>query len=250
MSLVFSNTTSKSGLIQLIERNLGMADAFISGNATRLAQFTGLLNLGMDRVWSIIFEVATQSNPDDTNHTDYPIQFFNLVSGQREYSFTTDEDGNLITDIVKVAIKDSSGIFHEIPSVDQQGRQNNNIDVDSFIDGRNATGTPVRYDRTATGIFLDPIPSYNSTQGAKIFIKREGSYFATSDPTKKPGFAPSFHEYPALYASYNHARANGLKAQETFKRDMLEMEQAIRTHYGLRDKDVSKRMIPNTHNTR
>lgn len=199
----------------------------------------------MNKVWDIIFDVAYGWDPDDINHTDYPIQFFNLVSGQREYSFTTDEDGNLITDIVKLAIKDSSGYFREIPTVDQQTRQGGNNDVSSFIDGQNTTGTPTRYDKTATGIFLDPIPSYNSTNGAKIFIRREGSYFTAADVTtgtKKPGFAGLYHEYCVVEPCYQHALSNTLSKTELFKREVLELEQAIRTHYGRRGADMLKRL--------
>lgn len=242
MRLAFSDTSGLDGIIQLIETELGWNPATISGNTNLLKKFTILVNQSVSSAWDIIFDVAYNWNPDDINHTDYPIQFFNLVSGQREYSFTETEDAQEILELLKVAVKDPGGIFHEIPTIDQQGRQGGNNNVSAFIDGQNASGTPTRYDKTATGLFFDPIPNYNSTQGVKIFIQREGSYFTTSDTTKTPGFSGAYHEWCVLEPCYKWARANNLKSQETFKRDMLEMKEAMIKGYGRRDRDMLRRI--------
>ena len=249
MRLAFSDTTGLDGIIQLIETELGFPAGHISGETSRLKRFTALINQSVSSAWDIIFDVAYNWNPDDTNHTDYPIQFFNLVSGQREYSFTETEDNQEILEILKVAVKDSNGVFHEIPTIDQQGRQGSNNNVSTFIDGQNASGTPLRYDKTATGIFLDPIPNYNSTLGVKIFVQREGSYFTTSDTTKTPGFSGAYHEWCVLEPCYKYARANNLQNKETLKRDLAEMEQKIRTGYGRRDRDALKRLQVNIEST-
>jgi hypothetical protein len=200
--------------------------------------------------WDIIFDVAYGWNPDDVNHTDYPIQFFNIVSGQREYSFTETEDGQEIIGIMKLAVKDPSGVFHELPSMDQQARQSGNNNVSAFLDGQNASGTPTRYDKTATGIFFDPVPNYNSALGGKIFVQREGAYFTTASTTTTPGFAGPYHEWCVLEPSYKYARANNLSQVERLKRDMVEMEQKIRTGYSRRDRDMLKRLQPNVESCR
>lgn len=251
MSLSYSDTSNKDGILQRIEQELGFPDGYITGDATRTKIWTGSVNLSLDKIWQIIFAVCYGWNPDDTNHTRYPIQFFNLVSGQREYSFTADQDGNLITDILKLAVKDSTGIYHEIPTVDQQTKQSGNNDVISFIDGRNTSGIPTKYDKTATGVFLDPIPNYNSTNGAKIYIQREASYFTTSDTSKVPGFGPQYHEYCVIEPCYRYARANNLvNKREIFKRDYLEIEDAVGKYYGRRDRDMLKRLQPNVESNR
>ena len=245
MSIPINSTTNKNGILQTIEQRLGFTDGFITGNAARLLIWTNYVNRSMDKIWQIIYEVAYGWNPDDTNHTHYPIQFFNLVDGQREYSFTADEDGNLVTDILKLAVKDANGVFHEIPVIDQQSRQGTNNDVSAFLDGQNVEGTPVRYDKTATGIFLDPIPSYNSTNGAKIFLEREPYYFTSSDVstgTKKPGFSPLYHMYCVVEPCYQYALANTLASREAFFRDMLSIENAVRKDYGRRDRDMIRRL--------
>jgi hypothetical protein len=206
VSIQFSNTTTKNGHIQICERQCGFNDGEISGNPTRLAQFTGMLNVAYDDALSTIFKSAGTWQFDDTNHTDFPFITTNLVSGQRDYTFTNDENGNLILDIHKVFVKNQSGVYEEIYPVDQQS----DYGMEGFTDGQNETGLPYRYDKTGNGIFLDPIPSYNATAGLKLFINREAGYFLTTDTTKKAGIDGLCQEYLSLKASYTYARDKGL----------------------------------------
>lgn len=237
MSLQFSNTTTKKGIIQTIERRL-FGDGnygFISGNATRLAGFTAEVNLALDKAFAIIFEADGRWQFDDSNHTDYPILTTDLAEGQRDYPFTTDESGNLILDIYKVLVKgnNADAPYQEIYPVDVQSQAG----TEGLSDGRNVTGVPFEYDKTANGIFLDPIPSYDMDDGLKIYINREGSYFSTSDTTKMPGFAGTYHEYVPLVASYNYARDNSLPNLALIERDMLDMERRLRAYYARHAKD-------------
>jgi hypothetical protein len=244
--LAFSDTSGLSGILQLIEFQMGFPSGYITGDTNRLKQWTALINQSVSSAWDIIFDIAYNWNPDDINHTDYPIQFFNLVSGQREYSFTETEDGQEILEILKVAVKDNNGVFHEIPTLDQQSRQSSNNDVSSFIDGQNASGTPTRYDKTATGIFVDPIPNYSSTNGVKIFVQREGSYFTTASTTKTPGFSGAYHEWCVFEPCYKQALASTLVNKiSLFEREMTKIEQKMRTGYSRRDRDALKRLKVN-----
>lgn len=198
-----------------------------------LADKTADINLALDKALSLIFKSSGRWQFDDSNHTDYPIIMTNLVSGQRDYSFVTDEQGNLILDIYKVMVKNESGLYQEIYPVDQQSDE----DMAGFYDGQNITGIPNRYDKTANGIFLDAIPSYNSTNGIKIFINRESTYFTVADTTKKPGFAGLFHEYLALRPSYQYAYRNSLPATVTLRNELEKMELDIKQYYRDRSKD-------------
>ncbi len=246
MSLVYSNTTTKGGIIQLIERKLDLPDGTITGDATLFARFTSDVNIALDRALSLIFESAGTWQFDDSNQTDYPIITTNLVSGQRDYSFTADSNGNLILDIFRVLIATSSGTFVEIDPVDQQSRNTNDpmTNTDGFVNGANATGLPTKYDKTANGIFLDPIPNYNYTNGLKIFINRESTYFTVSDTTKKPGFAGLFHEYLALRPAYQYAYGKTLSGVnvKSLGNDMLTMEAALKDYYTNRERDVRRGM--------
>lgn len=237
MSLVYSNTTTKSGIIQRIERKLfgSNGDGTISGNTTLLAQFTGDVNVAMDRAFTVIFDADGRWQFDDANHTDYPIIRTNLVSGQRDYTFTADSNSNLILGIEKIAILPSATAteYQEIYPVDA----NSDGDSPFVVDNTGDTGVPTQYDKLGNGIFLEPIPNYNATNGLKIYISREASYFATSDTTKKPGFAGVFHEYLVLHVCYNYARDNNLATMALFERDMIKMEKEMQEYYGKRAAD-------------
>lgn len=236
MSLVFSDTTNKDGIIQTLERTLfgDSGDARISGNTTQLAYFTGDINLALDKALTIIFRAGGTWQFDDANHTDYPIITTDLVASQRDYSFTEDGNSNLILDIYKVFVANADGVYNEVHPVDVQSESN----TQPFTDGQNAEGTPYRYDKTGNGIFLDPIPDYAETAGLKIYINREGSYFTTADTTKKPGIAGLFHEYLVLRPAYQYAYRNGLSNAGVLQDEMLRMEDAMRKYYGRRERDV------------
>jgi hypothetical protein len=176
-------------------------------------------------------------NVDDFNHTDYPIIKMNLVSGQRDYAFTYDEQTNLILAISKVMVNNGSGTFNVIEAVDQQTQ-----DVPGFYDGQNLTGVPTRYDKTANAIFLDPIPSYNSANGLKVFIDREPSFFLSSDTTKVAGFDGLCHDYLYLKPAYEYCRDKGLQQAERIYRDLQDSIKRIKDRYAHKDRDFAKRL--------
>ena len=213
---------------------LGFPDAYITGDTVRLAQWTGSVNLALDKAFHIIFKADGRWQFDDSNHTDYPILFTNTVDGQRDYPFTSDQNSNLVLEIHRVFVRTSATApYYEIFPVDvNEDREDIIADL---TNGLNVEGQPTRYDLNATGLFLDPIPSANVTNGLKIYISREGSYFATTSTTKTPGFAGLYHEYCVLEPVYRYARANGHPRIETFKRDILELEKQISEFYARRD---------------
>jgi hypothetical protein len=238
MSLAFSNTTDKNGIIQGIERTLHGedGDARISGNATLMAMATAEVNLALSRAMHIIFTADGTWQYDDANHTGYNILTTNLVSGQRAYSFTEDTAGNLLISLHRAAILSSATdtTYQDIYPADAQTDE-----YSPFVtNDTTAVGVPYTYDKTATGIFVDPIPNYNATAGLKIYVDREGSVFTVSDTTKKPGFSGLYHEYliirPARVLAENagmYPLADRLKIRET------EMEDAITEHYSARAAD-------------
>ena len=222
---------TKTQLDSLVRRNVKASSVSYSA-----ADLTADENLAIDRFLELAIRSSGKWQFDDSNHTDYPIIMTNIVSGQRDYAFTTDEGGNLILDIYKVMIKQSASddTYIEIFPVDQQS----DPATDQFWNGDNVAGIPDRYDKTANGLFLgDGVPNYNATNGLKVFINREGSYFTTSDTTKKPGIPGLFHEFIALYPSYLYALRNGLKTVNNFRDEISDMEVRIRKYFRDRAKD-------------
>lgn len=235
MSLQFNDTTTFKGIVQIYEREIGANQGDISGNTTKLKQFTADCNLSLDDYTAMAIQASGTWQFDDSNQTDYPILTTNLVSGQRDYSFTTDGSSNLILDIYKVLVLQSATgtVYSELYPVDQQSDMN----VQGFTDGQNTTGTPVLYDKTANAIFLDPIPGYNATNGLKILINREASYFTSSDTTKKPGVPGLHHKYFALRPALDYARRNTLAILPRLENEVAKMEQSIKEYFGRREKD-------------
>ncbi len=251
MSLQFSDTSSYKGIVQVFEKEIGASYGDISGNTTKLKSFTADSNLAMDEFLEIGFGPSGMWQLDDSNHEKYPFIKTNIVSGQRDYAFTTDQQGNLILDIYRVMVADSNGVYREIYPVDQQTPTNNNVNTDTFIDGNETAGTPTRYDKTANGIFLDLVPNYSRTNGLKVFINREGSYFVYTDTTKKPGFPGTLHKWFALRPAQDYIRRNGTVAQlNKITIEVENMKAMIKQAFGRRQKDILNRMVANRENNK
>lgn len=221
--------------LDLIARNTGTQNTTTSSYP--IAAKTVDVNSALNWFFILANYAAGNWRPvDDTNQTDYPVVYFDLVSGQQDYSFTVDEQGNQILDIEKVRIKDPNGKFFTL-------RQ---IDKDEITDGELDTtisGTPSRYYLTANGIFLVEKPNYSTTDGGEISVSRTGSYFLTSDTTKKAGIPWVFHEYLALRPSYFYCLAKGLPQASAYKIALYGedgkggVEAAIKKRYSRRNRD-------------
>jgi len=204
------------------------------------------VNLALDDALAIIFSIGGNWQFDDNNHTADPIITTNLVDGQRDYHFTTDEQSNVILDILKVMVKNSaSGVFQTLERVDMQRNA-----PDSMNDGQNLEGVPTKYALTGNGIFLDLIPSYNSTNGLKIYINREASYFASDDTTKVAGIDGLCHDFLYLKPAYEYARNHNLAVREALFRDLQVAIQKIKDRYKIKERDVISRLIPNVEDNR
>lgn len=232
-------------IIKRIEDTCGFNRGDIANNATRKERFTDAINVAQDEVWSMIFNKVNKNwQADDFYHEKYPIITFDIVSGQRDYSFLADEQGNMILDIYKLMLTDNDGNVHEIPVVDQQEK---NADSNFYS---TETGTPTKYDITGMGIFFDIIPNFSREDAIELYINRTAMQFATTDTTKKAGFNPLYHEYLVLKPSYEFARDNGLDNAERLKRDMNEMRTEIETAYGNRGKDINRQLTPAMENNK
>mgnify|MGYP000945674510 CR=1 FL=1 len=247
MSIQFNDTSNRKGLVQFFEKEIGANYGDISGNTNKLKEFTADVNIAFDEYLNLAIRSSGTWQFDDSNHTDYPIITTNLVSGQRDYTFVSDEGGNLILDIYKVVAKDTGGVFQDLKPVDQQSEE----DMNSFYDGQNVSGIPTRYDKTANGIFLDAIPNYNSTNGLKVYINREPSYFAYTDTTKKPGVPGTHHRWFYLRPSLDYARRHLTNdAYTKIQNEVFKLQKEIETDFGERERDIIRRMTPRKENNK
>lgn len=240
MSIAYSDVTNKDGLLQQIEQSCGFDDGGISGNAVLKAQFTGKINTAQDEAFAFALSFNGW-NVDDFNHTKDPFITIDLVSGRRDYHFTTDQEGSLVLNIYKVMIKDVSGVYREIYPVDQQSDG-----PSSLWDGQNTYGTPTTYDKTGNGLFFNSLPNATNvtlTAGLKLLIDRESTYFVVSDTTKISGLDGVCHDYLYLRPSYEYARDKGLQNRESLFRDKEMSMLKIKDRYGSRQKDISRQIV-------
>lgn len=189
--MVFSDSSTMLGLVQdtLFRTNTNV-------NEFPLKDITRYINEGYSRVAFIILQADGRMQWDDTNHTDQPISVFDLVASQAYYEIFVAAPA-AIQDwlmIDRVTIKDSNGNWKDLTPIDRK-------DIpapDEFMD---TAGAPSYYDFNGSELLLYPATNYASSGGAKIYFNRAPSYFASTDTTKRPGFATIFHDYLSLYAT-------------------------------------------------
>lgn len=232
--MVYNDTSTNQGIVQDIYFG-------VSANSSSypIADVTRAVNLGLDKVSSIILEADNRWQFDDKNNTTLPIAITDLVSNQQDYEF----DSSFL-EVVKVMCADQSGNYYEVYNIDihDQG-------VASYLENQTSnTSYPFRYDIIGNSILLDPRPNYNYTGGLKVYFKRKADYFVVGDTTKVPGFASQFHKYLSLCGQYEYAVAKSLPKAEQIKRDMLEMEKQISKYYAKRSDDYTPRFISRIRN--
>ena len=237
MSLQFNDTITLKGLVQMYEREIGANRGDVSGNDNLLKEFTAEANLAIDDYLAIAIQSDGKWKADDSNHSDFPEIYTDIVLGQRDYTLLTDENGNAILDIYKVYILEN-GVYRLMDHYDTDTE-----DVaSSFTDGQDTDGLPTKYDKTANAIRLNLIPTANITDGLKVSINREASYFTSSDTTKKAGFPGLHHKYFYLKPALDYARRNTLTSYPRIEGDVMRTEVAIKEYFNRRAKDEPQRL--------
>jgi hypothetical protein len=245
MSIQFSNTTTLKGIVQMYEREIGATRGTVSGNTNLLKEFAADANLAIDDYTAIAIQVSGKWKFDDTNHDDYPEMYTDIVAGQRDYTFITDENGNMVLDIYKVYYKDGDS-YKLLENYDADSE----TEASSFTNGSGQTGTPSKYDKTANSIRLDVLPIANVTDGLKVSINREGEYFTSTDTTKTPGFPGIHHKYFYLRPAYDYARRNTLTSYPRIEGEMMKLEREIKEYFDRRAKDERMQLNINRESTR
>lgn len=232
----FNNTTTKNGIIQKIEFITGLGDGAISGNATLLKQFTGLVNDWYGHLVGDIIQVDGRFEFDDIGFGDQPIATFNLVADQQGYSITEDADLAQILDITRIEVKNASdGDWVLLRPIDRT-----NIPV-ALGEYKNTSGIPSEFDVIGSVVNLYPAPSYSSTAGGKIYFKREANYFASTDTSQEPGILTPYQKVLWLGPAYDYSVMNGKPNQALRQEIELERER-VREFYGRRNKYEQPRL--------
>jgi hypothetical protein len=191
----FSETTNRSGIIQACEDYCNLGATGISGNTGRLQSFTRWVNDGGREIWSVIVRSAHNWIYDDSNQTDLPQAATDLEDGVGKYSIP-----NGALRIRRIEIKDENDVWTVITPY---ALENLPEAVDEFY---SENGIPTYWRVVGTTIELKPAPNYDKTGGLKVYFDRECVSFVTTDTTAVPGFASTFHDALAKYASIQWLR--------------------------------------------
>lgn len=236
----YSDTTNRiNGLLQDCEFWCNLESGHLTASTSTMVKqlFTANINRRYDRAMGMIGGTSRTALADDTNYTNQPFSTFNIVSGQNDYQFLTDADGNSITDITGVAILTESGgteytvldklsIGGTPATVGNKSGQISSISQEDYelilSPNPSNTGIPTGYIEQNNTIFFDTKPNYSATNGGKLFYKRVPSYFVISDTTKAPGFNPEHHRILSLGASVDWLTVN--KPDQTMLITRIEAE--------------------------
>jgi hypothetical protein len=240
----FSDTTNKNGIIQKIEFITGLGDAAISGNSTLLKQFTGLVNDWLGVMAGDLLQVDGRYEWDDTNYTDQPIATFSLVADQAGYSFMEDANSAQILDITRVEVKNAaSGDWIKLRPIDQREISQ------GYTEWMESSGIPIYYDFIGTVLTLFPASSYNSTDGAKVWFKREPAYFDSTDTTDEPGFCTPFQKILWLGPAYDYSVLSG-KPNVALRQEIELERERLREFYSRRGKYEQPRLVGQVRSSR
>ena len=229
--MLFSNTTTQSGLIQDCETLTGIGKNGISGNTDKLKEFTRLMNVWYRKADSWIWDAVGDWDFDDGNYTTLPVGTTDLVAGQHDYSVPSSA-----RKIERVEAIDEDGDYSILTPIDKSEIQSEGMsrfeDEDSF---------PLYYDMVGGSIYLYPAPKDNATSGLKLYCSRDINEFSTTfnatTSAVTPGFDNHFHRILSLGASYDWCVAKGLAKSPVLRAELSQLEGEIKSFYGSRNRN-------------
>jgi hypothetical protein len=225
--MVFSDTVTNLGLVQQV-RDMMRVDA-TQWSTTKIVNSA---NNYSDMVAGYLIATDKKFQWDNTNHSKLPEGTTDIVSGQSDYSFLTDEQGNAILTLTRVEISGK-----QLELIDQNEDE--------------TTGT-YKYDKIADNIIrLYPTPTAEVTAGLKFYFQRVSPRFSASDTTATTGFAPILDRGFVIACAYDGALTLGLPNLQPLSVEREREEQKmIRYYSALRNRDAKSRMLPNVENNK
>jgi len=240
MAIPFSDSTNNSGIVEQT-RDIMRVDS----NQWSTQKITNSCNNWLDKLTGYAIGADRMFQWDDTNHTKMPIGTTELTAGQSDYSFLQDEQGNAIVTLTRIDVKDSSGNWTKLKTIDESG-----IDV-ALDEYEKIDGIPKYYDKVADNVIrLYPASASTVAGGIKFYFQRTGSYFVATDTTKEPGVSPLLHRGFIIASAYDGAMTLGLDNFQILVVEQQKEESKMIDYFADRNEDVIKRMIPKVESNR
>lgn len=229
----YNETTNNSGIIQTIESLTDLGDTYISGDTSRLKDFTNKTNRVQHRVWHLIHTATGNWSYDDNNQTDLPVATTDLVSGQLTYTIPSEA-----LTVERVEVKDESDNWIRLtPITDEKipGAIEEFQDTDS---------DPVYYKLKGNVITLYPSADYSQADSLQVYYDRASVDFSYDDTTATPGFASVYHDILPIGASIEWYKVKQPQSPtlQVLLQDYARLEMNIREFYGRRFKDYKPRI--------
>jgi len=235
--MVFSDTTNGSGIVEQT-RDIMRVDS-TQWSTAKIANST---NNYLDEATGYAIGADRRFQWDDTNHSKLPVGTTALVSGQSDYSFLTDEQGNTILNLISISIIEIA-TNKEIKLIPIDIAESDYL-YDSFgIE----TGLPKRYDKIADNIVkLDYKPGATEASNYKLkfYFQRTPSYVTASDTTKSPGIPQILHRGFVINNAYDGALALGLDNLQPLAVERQLEKQKMVDYFSNRNTDEVIRMTP------
>jgi hypothetical protein len=242
--MVFSDTSSLSGIIQRCEDYTGIGNGNISGDTTTLKKFTSNINEGLYEIIIEIMKSQDEFDWDDHNYTDYPIGTAPLAAGQRDYILPSSI--KFLT-IKRLDVTYDGTNWYQARPIDSSEMTyglGNAAKEDAHF-----TKTDPRYDPKANGFWLYPMASAEDVEAAfRIEFTREFDEFTTADTTQEPPIDRPFHDLVPISASLKWAVMKDAERAKNLKVLLDEGIEKLKSYYGKRNTDsqlVFNPYIPN-----
>lgn len=225
----FSDTVNNTGIVQQI-RQLCRVDS----TQWATSKIVNSVNNWLDTVTGYAIAKDRRFQWDDSNHTKLPIGT-TPVTGQSDYSFLVDEQGNRILTLTRIEYIETSGVEHKLGELDETEEPKS---LGSVI----VSGIPTGYYKIADNIIrLNRIPS----TGTLIFyFQRTPSYFLATDTTKEPGVPSLLHRGAVIDGAYDCALALGLQNLQPLAIEKQREQSKMELYFSGRNEDVRKNMRP------
>lgn len=226
----FSDASNNTGIIQEAERLTDLGYTTVSGDTTKLKEFTVLANNNGHKVWHTIFMSNGNWSYDDGNQTDLPQATTNITSGTAKYSIPS----TALT-VQRVEFLDVYGLWYSLTPITKEMLVSEA--VDEFM---KTNGQPKYYRLIGNTIELFPAPDYTQDSSLKVYFDRASSDFATSDTTKTPGFASPYHQIIPLGMAIDWLKVKQPNSPTlaVYIQDYLKLEDNIKKYYNKRWKDI------------
>lgn len=189
-----------------------------------IADKTRNANQALSKIVEMIMRAAGRWQYDDTNYDTLPIATTDLIANQTNFSLAISH-----LKIDRVRIKDKQGKWKILRPVDRRDLDEHEL---------NATGVPDKYDKLGVSLMFYPLQDYSYEGGIEVQFERDADYFTTTDTTKEPGFASTFHRLISLYTALDYTEPNELEARSRkIQKRIDRMEAELVEFYSDRDRD-------------